>query len=127
MPRVFPGLAFLAALLLPFPASAQSAAAYSTDSSPVALVYVTSMVRSSFQSYYYQIYGFTAAADGALTPIPGLPLNTSAGDIVANHKYLFGTDGTYIYSYAIASDGTLNLVSTINAEALSGCVHGVAG
>jgi hypothetical protein len=110
----------------------QNRSTATSGSSPVALVYVSSLVRSSFSSHYYQIHGFTASASGALTPISGLPLNTSAGDIVATQKYLFATDGTYIYSFAIASDGNLNLVASIDATALSrpdeeGCPNGYVG
>jgi hypothetical protein len=74
---------------------------------PVAHVYVASTD---------QVYAFSAAADGRLTPVPGSPFSASLSWIAANSHYLFGTeaDGTTIASFSMASDGALKVVATIN-------------
>lgn len=80
-------------------------------SSPAAYVYVSSSASNQFE-----INGFTAASDGALTAIPGSPFSTSGVSYMAlNSKWLFGSNETYIYSFSIAADGALTQVSSINA------------
>jgi WD40 repeat protein len=79
---------------------------------PVSYVYVSGgTVNNS------EIYAFEAASDGKLTPVSGSPFRglTSLGTAV-NGKYLFGTDEVYIYTFAIASDGAIKQVATINAQ-----------
>jgi len=90
----------------------------STSSSPVAYVYV------SGGSYFVSgIYAYKAAADGTLTSVPGSPFRALAGlGMALNQKYLFTTDGTYIYSFSIDSDGAIKQVATINVLQFdSGC------
>ena len=86
-------------------AAVQAHARGATNKAPVALVYVGSG----------DVYAFAAAADGRLTPVPGSPFPGRVYSTAVNSGYLFGTDGTYIYSYSIASDGTLEPVSAIDA------------
>jgi hypothetical protein len=76
-------------------------------SAPVAHVYVTGAT---------QVYAFSAAADGRLTPVPGSPFSDSLSWIAANSHYLFGTeaDGATIASFSMASDGALKKVASIN-------------
>jgi len=81
-------------------------------SAPVAYVYLTSSP-SNGQS---QIDGYTAAADGELTPIPGTPFSTAIYDIVANGTWLFGTDGINLDSFSIAANGSLKQVDTLEVE-----------
>ena len=84
----------------------------STSSAPVAYVYV-----SDVPNNMPEIHAFAAAANGRLTPVSGSPFPGGAEDGMAvNGKYLFGTDGVYIYSFSIASDGALKRVASINAE-----------
>jgi len=83
-----------------------------SSNSPVAYVYVS----SSASSNQYQINGYSAAANGSLVAIPGSPFPTSGvSSMAVNSKWLFGSNGTYIYSFAIASTGALKQVSSINA------------
>jgi hypothetical protein len=68
---------------------------------PVANVYVTTT---------NHVYGFTAAANGALKPVPGSPFaNISLNSVAANGKYFFGvtTSGNDIDTFSIASTGSL--------------------
>ena len=82
------------------------------DSSPVAYVYVSS-VRNNMP----EIHAFASAPNGRLTLVKGSPFQGDVEDGMAvNGKYLFGTDGVYIYSFSIASDGALMQVAAINAQ-----------
>lgn len=92
------------------------AAAENAPSSPVAYVYVASNPTEG----NLQINAFSAAPNGQLTPVPGSPFPTKASSLAVIGAYLFGTDGVNIYSYAIASNGALTLVSTINAQSFNG-------
>ena len=60
--------------------------------------------------------GYAAAANGALTTIPGTPFSTPAGNIALNGAWLFGTDGYNIYSFSIASNGSLKQVDSLQVE-----------
>jgi hypothetical protein len=99
-------------------ASAQVTSSSTEDSnsntsskSPVAFVYVASATSSN--SITYQINGFSAAANGALTPIPGSPFPYSVNYMAVNGAWLFGigansqnNDGS-INSFSIGSNGAL--------------------
>lgn len=56
-----------------------------------------------------KITGYSAAADGRLTPIPGLPIPASVSHLSTTSKTVFGpgTDNVHIYSFNIGADGTL--------------------
>jgi hypothetical protein len=88
-----------------FAAAAQAHARATANQSPVAFVYVGSG----------EIYAFAAAADGSLTTVPGSPFPGKVYPMAVNSGYLFATDGTYIYSYSIASNGAINLVFAIDS------------
>jgi hypothetical protein len=82
------------------------------SSSPVAYVYVT----SSPSSGNVQMNGYAAAANGSLTTIPGTPFSTPAGNIALNGAWLFATDGYNLYSFSIASNGSLKQVDSLPVE-----------
>jgi hypothetical protein len=88
----------------------------STSSLPVAYVYVS----SSPSSNNYEINAFAAASNGKLTAVSGSPFSAKVRSMAVNKKYLFGTDGVYIYSFSIASDGALKNVGSINAQKYNG-------
>lgn len=83
------------------------ASALSTGSSD--FLYVSN---GGFNNAPAYLTGFSIAADGSLTPVPGSPL-LSAGlcplSTVGSRHSLFGADGFAIYSYAIHADGCLTL------------------
>jgi hypothetical protein len=83
-----------------------------TSRSPVAFVYVS----GSSSGNNREINAFTAASDGRLTPVSGSPFRADVQGMAVNGGYLFGTNGTYIYSFSIASDGVLKRVASINAQ-----------
>ncbi|HKO14237.1 MAG TPA: Ig-like domain-containing protein [Acidobacteriaceae bacterium] len=72
------------------------------------------------------IQGWSVAADGTLTAVPGSPFNTSgqAGQVVADGKYLFADmfagGSMSIDTYSIAANGGLTLTTTIPAHSISG-------
>jgi hypothetical protein len=86
------------------------------NASPVAYVYVTSSPRSG----NVEMNGYAAAANGSLTPIPGTPFSTPAGYIALNRTWLFGTDGNNLYSFSIASNGSLKQVDTLQVQTSGG-------
>jgi hypothetical protein len=103
-----------AALCTASAAFAQSDASLqgSDNSSPVSYVYVSGGTVNN-----YEIYAFEAASDGKLTPVSGSPFRGFGNyGMAVNGKYLFGTDEVYIYTFAIASDGAIKQVATINAQ-----------
>jgi hypothetical protein len=79
----------------------------STSTSPVAYVYVSTGSK--------EINAFAAASNAALTRVSGSPFFANVGYMALNGKYLFATNGTYIYSYSIASNGALKYISAFNA------------
>jgi hypothetical protein len=78
-----------------------------TASVPAAFVYVASTTG--------KIYEFSAASSGKLTAISGSPISATSGLMAVNGKYLFAPNGGNIDSYALASNGALKKVATINA------------
>lgn len=81
----------------------------SPSTSPVAYVYVSTPNPNT----YGLIYAYSAGSNGQLTLVGSYP--SYAGAMALNGAWLFGTDGTYIYSYSIAADGALSQTSSINA------------
>ena len=76
--------------------------------SPVAYVYVSRPTHMD---------GFAASSAGKLTPVPGSPFaNILVGGMSVNKKYLFGENGSDIFTFSIASDGALTQVSKIDAQ-----------
>ena len=92
-------------------ASAQTEATIqASTSSPVAYAYVSSASTQKTRA-------FAVASDGTLTPVSGSPFRTGYTlSLAVNAKYLFFSDSVYIYSYAIASDGAIKLVASIDAQ-----------
>ena len=64
----------------------------------------------------FEINAFSADPNGQLTPVPGSPFAANVRTIAANRNYLFGTDGTNIYSFSVAANGALTQVSSMNAK-----------
>jgi hypothetical protein len=64
------------------------------------------------------VYGFSAAANGKLTPVAGSPFKGQLTGMAVNGKYLFGAGAGFvnIFSYSIAANGVLKQVSSINAQ-----------
>ena len=86
-------------------AKAASTASANASTSPVAYVYVSRPTH---------IDVFSAAPNGQLTLV-GTPLsNTNVDKLSVTKKWLFGlsSDGTKIYTFSIASNGTLTKVAT---------------
>jgi hypothetical protein len=84
-----------------------------SNSAPVAYVYVSSTPNITSG----HIYGYSAASNGALTPIRGLPLATNGVNYMAvNGRWLFGVGNqdTDIESFSIAANGALALKDTYN-------------
>src|ERR1700694_3931046 len=88
----------------------------STPGSPVAYVYVS----SSPSSNNYEINGFATSRNGKLTAVSGSPFSAKVQGMAVNRKYLFGTDGVYIYSFSVAPNGSLQNVGSINAQKYNG-------
>ena len=63
-----------------------------------------------------EIAAYQSDSNGQLTPVAGSPFAVNAAYMTASGKYLFTTDGTNIYSYAVASDGSIAQSSSINAN-----------
>jgi len=94
-------------------APVQVGTASQPPSSPAAFVYVSNTPNGNT----YQINGYAAAPDGALTPVSGSPFATNGVSTMAlNSKWLFGANGIDIYSFSIATNGALKQVSSIDAQ-----------
>ncbi len=63
-----------------------------------------------------ETYGYSAGSDGTLTAISGSPVATAGGVEATNGKFVFGTDGVSIYTFSVASDGTIQQVASLNAQ-----------
>jgi hypothetical protein len=77
-----------------------------TSSAPVAFVYVSSAVSDTTS----QINAFSAAANGALTPIPGSPFHYNVNYMAVNGAWLFAVADKSgdIDSFSIAANGALS-------------------
>src|SRR5579884_2130557 len=89
----------------------ETATVHAQTSLTSAFVYV-----SSGSAGAYEIHGYSAASNGALSAIPGSPLPENGWYLATNGKWLFSTDSGYIYSFSIASDGALSQVSDVFAQ-----------
>jgi len=116
-------LAFLGACASTVLASAQATSSptdvsqqIQTTTSPAAYVYVI----SSLSNNTSELDGYSADSNGVLTRLAGSPFWTSnsvyATGLANTAHWLFVSDGVYIYSFSIASNGTLKQVSSINAQ-----------
>lgn len=118
-----------ACLVLPLCAAVGLArfASAQTSTSPSAYVYLINGVSKNTS----ELDGYRADSTGALTRIPGSPFWSSTspnvGGIALTAHWLFATDGTSIYAFSIAANGSLKRVSSINAEQFSECRCGSIG
>jgi hypothetical protein len=120
LPLVFMGIALCSAVALSQTRSSTQAA--TTASGPVAWVYVSGYVGTTNET---QVYGFAAAPNGKLTAIPGSPFPAELSSMAVNGLYLFGapSDGSYINTYRIESDGALSYAATTNASTPNKCTN----
>jgi hypothetical protein len=95
--------------------TANFAASGTEGSGSSSFVYVSSNTSPN----KFEVEGFNAAANGQLTPVSGSPFPMNIRTMAANGKYLFGSDGVSIFSFAASADGTIAQVSTINAQQLN--------
>ena len=105
--------------------SMQDGSISQTTTSPNAYVYVISNPSSNT----YELVGYSADSTGALTPLTGSPFWKTSKTLLAmanTSHWLFVSDGTYIYSFSIASTGALKQVSSVNAAQHYG-FSGLAG
>ena len=91
--------------------------------SPDAYLYISGSANSSNNNV--DVYAYSAASDGSLTPVSGSPFSSPGGIQATNGKYLFGSDGINIYSYSVASGGAFQQVASINAQQFNS--KGVSG
>jgi hypothetical protein len=97
-------------------ASAQAASSLtetssSQSSSTVAYIYVSNAVNSTKN----QVHGYSAAANGALTAIPGSPFPDNVSYLSVNGAWLFGAENglpSNVFSYSIGSNGALTKKDT---------------
>lgn len=85
------------------------------QSSPVARAYISA---SS------SIRGYAVAADGRVNPLPGSPyLNHAVTHLSYAHGFLFGpgVDNKHVYTYEIASNGSIKQVASIDASGYNPC------
>lgn len=92
----------------------------SSSSGPSAWVYVSSTIGTTSKN---DVYGYQAAANGTLTRLPGSPYTADVNSLAVNGKYLFGAGNgsTYIFSYAMESDGALSYRSQLNSQKQYNC------
>src|SRR5579863_2120825 len=99
LPWLMVALCTSAVFTLAASAQTDSAIPYPTNHSAVAYVYVASGSQN--------IKAFATSADGKLTAVPGSPVRVgSVAGMAVNAKYLFLTEGVYISSFSIATDGS---------------------
>ena len=99
------------------PGGANGGASGGGSGTPSATTFAYAGSQQSMLGSTGQITGFAVAADGSATPLPGAPLTGNTRSLVASKRFLIGSDGTNIASYAIASNGTLSQASTVNGVA----------
>jgi 6-phosphogluconolactonase (cycloisomerase 2 family) len=81
------------------------------SSAPIAFAYVGTSVGQSGSA----IHGFSFAANGSATPVPGSPVSGPSNDVVTNSAFVFGDDSHTIASYKRAADGSLQQSSSLFA------------
>lgn len=104
-------------------ASAQDdAGAVRNADAPAAFVYIS----SNLSDTQHEINVFAAASNGKLNQVQQLPVSSNIVSMAVISSYLFATDGVYIYSFSIASDGSIKEVFSINAQQFNGGSGGPA-
>jgi hypothetical protein len=91
----------------------------SASSSPVAFIYVSSSISGGSRN---DVYAFSAAANGKLTPVPGSPFQDNIDSMAVNGKYLFGSrrDGKSVAAFSIESNGALKWATSTNVAQFNG-------
>lgn len=84
-----------------------------TGEGTAAFVYVSSAVSGTNQS---QIEAYSADSTGQLTPVAGSPYAVNMVSLAVNKNFLFGSDGTNLYAYAIAADGSISQADFIDVK-----------
>ena len=84
-----------------------------TATKAVAWVYVSSSPQGSNTN---QVVGYSAAANGSLTPLPGSPFPVNVYSMAVNGKYLMASslEAPNVNAYDIASDGSLIFAAATN-------------
>ena len=102
------------------PAAGASAGSGSMSAQTAAYVYVSSAPQGGSA---HQIEAYAAAANGALTPVPGSPFQQDATGLAAAGSHLFAvnSDGYDIASYSIAADGSPAYQSTTHVSTAGDC------
>jgi hypothetical protein len=75
---------------------------------------------SSPSSNNIEVFAYSAASDGTLTPVAGSPFSSPVSLEASNGKFLFGTNGVDITSFSVVADGTIQQVSSIDAQQFNG-------
>jgi len=90
-------------------------------SGPVAYIYVSSLIGN----VKYQVLGYEAAANGALTSIPGSPFPYNVTSLALNGAWLFGVDptGQNIRSLSIGSNGALTYKDKFTTSLTGGSLY----
>lgn len=86
-----------------------------------AVAAATASVAHVYVSTGSAVYGYSAAANGKLTAVPGSPYIDPVGWMGENGHYLFGleTNSTVIAAYSIAADGALTAAATTDTAAFN--------
>jgi len=104
-------IAALSFVSAPAQTSSSTTSQSQSSNAPVAYVYVVNNPGSGNPN---TVYGFSAAANGALTPIPGSPFQQNVNWMAVNGKYLIATDygnPPNLDTFKIESNGALTYLT----------------
>ena len=93
--------------------SLAQAASTGSGNAPVTYVYVSTPAASTGRN---EVHAWTAASNGALTPIAGTPFQENVTSMAVNGKFLYGATrtGSDVNSYRIEANGGLEYAVTTN-------------
>jgi len=101
--------------------SAETNTQAAVSTAPVAFVYVSNTPGSGAN----KVNAYAAAANGKLTPVPGSPFANNLTSMVANCKYLLGSNkaGVFVAAFLIQPNGALHWTTSTNVVRFntSGC------
>jgi hypothetical protein len=86
----------------------------------------TAPVARAYISGPTSIRGYAVAPDGKVTPLPGSPYsNHAVTHLSSAHGFLFGpgADNKHVYTYAIAANGSIRQVASLNTTGYSQCLE----
>jgi 6-phosphogluconolactonase (cycloisomerase 2 family) len=116
-------IAALSFVSAPAQTSSSTTSQSQPSNAPVAYVYVVNNPGSGNPN---TVYGFSAASNGALTPIPGSPFPQNINSMAVNGKYLIATDygnPPNLDTFKIGSNGSLTyLTQTSCGQTGNACV-----